>query len=350
MNNKCIAVILSAGRGKRMGGSIQKQYMDLCGKPVLFYTLKAFEESEVIDQVILVTGKDELNEVRTAIVDAYGFRKVTQIVEGGKERYDSVFHALQWIQSTQEPGEEFYLMIHDGARPFVDEGILRRLYEEVKRSKACVAGMPVKDTIKIVNENLEAEEKRQLYLDIYHDAAWLTDLVENLLYATRIEEGRMKLKTSAELVSDIVESAILHIGRKAEGYHLTVNCEDELLLVRADGRLVEQVLVNLVDNALKYTEPGSSIAITARKSGSMALIQVSDDGPGIPDEAKKHLFDLFYTAEQGRSDCQRGLGLGLNLCRSIIAQHNGQITVSDNRPSGTVFRFTLPAVDRRSLE
>ena len=73
MNNKCIAVILSAGRGKRMGGSIQKQYMDLCGKPVLFYTLKAFEESEVIDQVILVTGKDELNEVRTAIVDAYGF-------------------------------------------------------------------------------------------------------------------------------------------------------------------------------------------------------------------------------------------------------------------------------------
>ena len=191
-------------------------------------------------------------------------------------------------------------------------------------------------------ENLEAEEKRQLYLDIYHDAAWLTDLVENLLYATRIEEGRMKLKTSAELVSDIVESAILHIGRKAEGYHLTVNCEDELLLVRADGRLVEQVLVNLVDNALKYTEPGSSIAITARKSGSMALIQVSDDGPGIPDGEKERIFDKFYCGQHKIADNRRSLGLGLFLCRAIVEAHGGTIGVTDRDPHGAVFGFTLP--------
>lgn len=232
MNNKCIAVILSAGRGKRMGGSIQKQYMDLCGKPVLFYTLKAFEESEVIDQVILVTGKDELNEVRTAIVDAYGFRKVTQIVEGGKERYDSVFHALQWIQSTQEPGEEFYLMIHDGARPFVDEGILRRLYEEVKRSKACVAGMPVKDTIKIVNENLEAEETPD------RKKLWMVQTPQ-AFYGPLIIEAYSKMMAGAhDQVTDdamAVELMMKHPVRMVEGSYrnIKITTPEDLLTAKA---------------------------------------------------------------------------------------------------------------------
>lgn len=157
MKAKRIAVVLAAGQGKRMGGTIQKQYMDLCGKPVLYYTLKAFEESEVIDQVILVSGKEEKDQVRESIVDFYGFQKVTQITEGGKERYDSVWNALQ-IVDKMEDKEESYVFIHDGARPLVDDSILKRTYEEVRRSGACVAGMPVKDTIKIVNENLETEE------------------------------------------------------------------------------------------------------------------------------------------------------------------------------------------------
>lgn len=152
-----IAVVLAAGQGKRMGGTVQKQYMDLCGKPVLYYTLKVFEESEVIDQVILVLGKEEKDQVREGIVDFFGFQKVTEITEGGKERYDSVWNALQIVDG-MENKEEVYVFIHDGARPFVDDTILKRTYEEVMRSKACVAGMPVKDTIKIVNENLVAEE------------------------------------------------------------------------------------------------------------------------------------------------------------------------------------------------
>src|SRR5699024_5785378 len=157
MKAKGIAVVLAAGQGKRMGGTIQKQYMDLCGKPVLYYTLKAFEESEVIDQIILVSGKEEKDQVRESIVDFYGFQKVTQITEGGKERYDSVWNALQIVDKMKDK-EESYVFIHDGARPLVDDSILKRTYEEVRRSGACVAGMPVKDTIKIVNENLETEE------------------------------------------------------------------------------------------------------------------------------------------------------------------------------------------------
>lgn len=184
--------------------------------------------------------------------------------------------------------------------------------------------------------------KRQLYSDIYDDSMWLVDLVENLLYATRIEEGRMTLRTSAELLSDIVEEAIRHVDRKAASHRLTVNCGDELLLVKADGKLIVQVIVNLVDNAVKYTPPGSSIAVTVARRGNMAEISVADTGHGISDEEKGKVFDKFYCGTHKIKDNRRSLGLGLFLCKAIVDAHEGTIWVSDNRPHGTVFSFTLP--------
>ena len=149
MKNKkhCTAIVLSAGQGKRMGTSVQKQYIELEGKPVIYYTLKAFQDSEIIDDIILVVGKDQISYVKEEIVDNYGFTKVRTIVEGGKERYDSVLSGLQTIK------EEGYTFIHDGARLFVNEAILRRGYETVEQHRACVAGMPSKDTVKLVDEN-----------------------------------------------------------------------------------------------------------------------------------------------------------------------------------------------------
>ena len=102
-------------------------------------------------------------------------------------------------------------------------------------------------------------------------------------------------------------------------------------------------LSNLVDNAVKYTPPGSTITVGARRDGPMVRIEVADDGPGVPDEAKERLFDMFYTAQGKRGDGRRGLGLGLSLCRSIVEAHGGVIEVRDNHPHGAVFRFTLPA-------
>ena len=154
MKNKkhCTAIVLSAGQGKRMGTSVQKQYIELEGKPVIYYTLKAFQDSEIIDDIILVVGKDQISYVKEEIVDNYGFTKVRTIVEGGKERYDSVWSGLQTIK------EEGYTFIHDGARLFVNEAILRRGYETVEQHRACVAGMPSKDTVKLVDENTFASE------------------------------------------------------------------------------------------------------------------------------------------------------------------------------------------------
>lgn len=191
-------------------------------------------------------------------------------------------------------------------------------------------------------ESFDEETKRQIYADIYNDSVWLIDLVENLLYATRIEEGRMTLSTSAELLSEIVEEAVLHISHKADGHNLSVSHEDDLLLVRADARLVVQVIANILDNAVKYTPPGSSIIITTGKNGGMAEIQIADTGDGIPQADKEHIFEKFYCGNQKIADNRRSLGLGLYLCKIIVEAHGGTISVSDRQPHGAAFRFTLP--------
>lgn len=143
----CTAVVLAAGSGRRMGTKVHKQYLLMGGKPVLFYSLNAFQRSKYIDEIVLVTGAGEEEYCRTSIVERYGFDKVSQVVCGGAERYHSVWNGLQTVR------REGYVFIHDGARPFVDEMIIARAYQCVREHKACAAGMPVKDTIKITDKD-----------------------------------------------------------------------------------------------------------------------------------------------------------------------------------------------------
>ena len=193
------------------------------------------------------------------------------------------------------------------------------------------------------SENLEADARKQMYGDIYDDSVWLHNLVENLLAVTKIEEGRMELKTQPQLAEEIVSEAMQHISRKRSEHTITVTHEDELLLAQCDARLIVQVIINLVDNAIKYTPAGSHIWISTRCEESMAVFTVADDGPGIPDPEKKQIFQMFYTGSTAVADSRRSLGLGLSLCKSIVTAHGGTITVSDNQPVGTVFTFTIPA-------
>lgn len=143
---KTAAVVLAAGQGKRMNSDVQKQYMLIHDRPVIFYALKAFQDS-FIDEIILVVAKGETDYCRTEIVEKYNFTKVKKIVEGGSERYHSVANGLKSIEG------DGYVFIHDGARPFINKELLLRSYEAVKEYGACVVGMPVKDTIKIVDES-----------------------------------------------------------------------------------------------------------------------------------------------------------------------------------------------------
>ncbi len=147
---RCAAIVLAAGQGKRMGASVQKQYIELEGKPLIYYALNTFQKSEIIDTILLVVGKGQVSYAKDEIVRKYEFSKVNAVVEGGEERYDSVWQGLKAID--KERGIS-YIFIHDGARPFVNEEILRRGYDCAERFRACVAGMPSKDTVKLADKN-----------------------------------------------------------------------------------------------------------------------------------------------------------------------------------------------------
>ena len=144
---KCTAVVLAAGKGSRMGTKIQKQYLEICGKPVLYYSLAAFAASPIIDEIVLVTGEGKTDYCRKNIIEAYGITKVNKIVVGGKERYESVYKALREI----EP--EGYVFIHDGARPFISDRIIDDGIKFAQVYGACAPGVMPKDTIKIKNES-----------------------------------------------------------------------------------------------------------------------------------------------------------------------------------------------------
>ena len=144
---KTVAIVLAAGSGSRMNADVKKQFLELAGKPILYYSLNAFQNS-FIDEIILVTSKEDIEFCKNEIVKKYDFNKVRCIVEGGRERYHSVMHGLKMIQSCD------YVYVHDAARPLVDEEMLERLKAGVEEFGSAVAAVETKDTIKIVdNEN-----------------------------------------------------------------------------------------------------------------------------------------------------------------------------------------------------
>ncbi|MCI6375629.1 MAG: sensor histidine kinase KdpD [Clostridiales bacterium] len=190
---------------------------------------------------------------------------------------------------------------------------------------------------------LDEETRRQIYADIHDDALWLINLVENLLYVTRIEDGRMKLRLCVELMDEVMQEALRHETCKGRDHVITLRSSEEMLLARIDARLIIQVILNLVDNAIKYTPPGSHIELSARREGTWICVRCADDGPGVPDAEKPRVFEMFYSGGQHCADSRRSLGLGLGLCKSIVNAHGGTIRVSDNQPCGAVFEFTVPA-------
>lgn len=192
-------------------------------------------------------------------------------------------------------------------------------------------------------DKLDNDTRMQMFTDIYDDSQWLISLVEKLLSVTRIEEGRMNFALSIQLIDEVIEEALRHINRKSSEHHISVEYKSDLLLAKIDARLIIQVIINIVDNAIKYTPKGSEIKITAQKKEDKIFISISDDGDGIPDDVKPKVFEMFYTCGKSIADSRRGLGLGLALCKSIMHAHGGEIYLSDNSPHGCIFTLTLPS-------
>lgn len=188
----CTAVVLAGGRGTRMGAKVQKQYILLQGKPLLYYPLRVFEDS-FIEDIILVTGAGQEEYCRQEIVEKYGFKKVRRIVAGGSERYHSVHNGIQAC------GPCDYFFIHDGARPFMDADILRRGYEAVQKYDACVVAMPVKDTIKIADAHGFAKETPN------RSSVWMMQTPQIFSYALIKKAYEQLIEKEADLIDKGVQ-------------------------------------------------------------------------------------------------------------------------------------------------
>ena len=188
---KCTAIILAAGQGKRMGGQVRKQFMELQGKPLLYYSLHCFQESGLIDEILLVTGKDQIEYCIKNVVERYGFSKVVKIVAGGEQRYDSVYEGLKAC------GDSEYVFIHDGARPFVTEEILQRGYEAARKYGTGIAGVLSKDTVKIV------DGKKNVIETPLRDRVWIVQTPQIFEYnLVRCAYDRLQLFDKTGITDD----------------------------------------------------------------------------------------------------------------------------------------------------
>lgn len=245
--------------------------------------------------------------------------------------------ALENEQAMREKAEADLLAKNEKLRA----NLLRAISHDLRTPLTSISGNA---GILMTNHDTICEEKKlTLYTAIYDDSMWLINLVENLLSVTRLEDGSMHLNSSAQLLDEVVDEALRHVNRRSTAHKIVVNQSDDFLMAKMDARLIIQVIINIVDNAIKYTPEDSEIVITTARDGENIVVSIADDGNGIDDDAKKRIFDMFYTANTEIADSHRSLGLGLALCKSIINAHGGEISVFDNKPKGAVFRFTLPA-------
>ncbi|MGI6109164.1 MAG: sensor histidine kinase [Eubacteriaceae bacterium] len=222
--------------------------------------------------------------------------------------------------------------------------LLRSISHDLRTPLSGIMG-----TAEMIAEMSDPEDPRtEMAQGIWKDADWLHTLVENILNLTRLEDGRLALNKEPEAAEEIIGSAIAHIEKRAPDRDITADFPDELLLVPMDGKLIVQVLINLMDNAVKHTTPGQEIRVAAVRKGNNAEFSVSDEGSGISDDDLPKIFDMFYTTAAGLNDVNRGVGLGLPICSEIVKAHGGTIRAEQRKSGGARFLFTLPLTGEKN--
>ncbi len=219
--SKITAIVLAAGSGSRMNSQTKKQFMEIKGKPIVWYSLFAFQQSQV-DEIILVTGKDDVEYCQKEIVDAYDLTKVKAVVAGGKERYESVYNGIKWVNGD-------IVLIHDGARPILSQGIIDRCIDGAKEYNAVVAGMPVKDTIKIVGDNNIIEDTPD------RSKIWLTQTPQafngnliKLSYEKMMESGNVNVTDDAMVVEEYSDVKVRFV--EGDYANIKITTPEDILL------------------------------------------------------------------------------------------------------------------------
>lgn len=216
--------------------------------------------------------------------------------------------------------------------------LLRAISHDLRTPLTTISG----SAYSLLKNNFKEETAKLLINNIYDDSVWLIDLVENLLALSKLENKNLKLKKSIELVEDIIDEAISHANKKIKDYKLKIDIKSDL--IEGDIGLLIQVIINILNNGIKYSPKGSTLEIKVFSKNNFIYFQIKDNGIGVEDKDKENIFNLFFTENRKRGDERRGLGIGLSLCKTIVNIHGGQIVVRDNKPKGSIFEFTIPAI------
>ncbi len=218
--------------------------------------------------------------------------------------------------------------------------ILRSLSHDLRTPLTSISGAA--SLLAEDSREMTDDERRRLLSDIYAESIWLNRFVENMLSMTRIDDHLLKLQTTSELVEELVGEAVNLARRRIAGLHVEVAIPDEPVLVDVDSSLIEEVLLNLIENAAVHTPLGERIEVRVRLEGGSAVFSVRDYGPGIRPDEFGRLFERYFVGTEPRYDSRRGQGIGLSICRTIVQAHGGGITAENHPEGGAVFEFSLP--------
>ncbi len=218
--------------------------------------------------------------------------------------------------------------------------LLRSISHDLRTPLASILGSA--STIIDNYEKIDDSVKKELLNNIYEDADWLTRSVENILSMTRIDEGKFEIKKNIEIAEEIVAEAVKRVNQFTNNRNIKIQLPEEIIVVYVDGLLIKQVIVNLIDNAIRHTKENSKIEISIAKDKKNIIFKVSDNGDGIKEENIKNIFDRFYTKSDNKNLEKRGIGLGLAICKSIVVAHGGEIKAYNNIYGGATFEFSIP--------
>lgn len=270
---------------------------------------------------------DEMQQIKTKEKDLELLTSMITSITLAMEHLRSI---QKQLQSREEAAQERYR-----------GNLLRAISHDLRTPLAGILGTA--EMLMSMTNHQEVEHK--LADDIYKEATWLHALVENILNLTRLQDGRLLLKKQPEAIEEVIGSVISIIGRRYPSYEIAVSIPDDVLVIAIDAHLIEQVLVNLLDNAIKHTADKNGIQVSVVKVETQQLVRftVSDNGIGIKQDDVANIFEMFYTSAAIHPDAKHGIGLGLTICEAIVKAHGGTIYAQNKRNgSGAEFIFTLP--------
>ncbi len=226
---------------------------------------------------------------------------------------------------------------HEAERERFKSSLLRAISHDLRTPLSAITG-----TAEVLLYSLKDAEHRKLVQGIYDDSHWLKQMMENILSLTKLQEGTLILNKSGEAAEEIVCAAVNHITKYTGRKNISVRLPETILIVPMDGKLIMQVLVNLLDNAVKHTQETDDIRVEVQPGKNSVWFSVSDGGPGIDPSELAKVFDLFFVSEHSHADAKRGNGLGLAICKAIVNAHGGRIVAENNAEGGATIRFSLP--------